>query len=201
MLSTGPGSATTWWSGVLLRYTWRQAYVMIAALGSDAAELRSLQAVTGCHLSAVPSHASASRWHDLALLQETNHHETYAALVDALGDATLGKMLLNTTYKYIRTLLVSPHLKTKSGERSLLRNLGSWLGRLTLARQQPIRQRDLDLKQIMYEAYEQGKMIAVMPFLVKVRTTFAVLLLARRLSCCLTASHHCLLHHVHGPVP
>ena len=104
-------------------------------------------------------------------LQETNHHETYVRLVDALGDASLGKMALSTTYKYIRTLLVSPHLKTKSGERSLLRNLGSWLGRLTLARQQPIRQRDLDLKQIMYEAYEQGKMIAVMPFLVKVGPT------------------------------
>lgn len=147
-------------------------------------------------MSAVPSHASASRWqgHDPALLQETNHHETYAALVDALGDATLGKMLLNTTYKYIRTLLVSPHLKTKSGERSLLRNLGSWLGRLTLARQQPIRQRDLDLKQIMYEAYEQGKMIAVMPFLVKVCSTPAVLLLAWRLSYATTTTAHlCLL--------
>ena len=65
-------------------------------------------------------------------------------------------------------MLASEHIKTKSGERSLLRNLGSWLGCLTLARQQPVRQKDLDLKKIVYEAYEQGKMIAVMPFVVKV---------------------------------
>lgn len=78
--------------------------------------------------------------------------------------------MLNTTAccRYIRILLASEHIKTKSGERSLLRNLGSWLGRLTLARQQPVRQKDLDLKKIVYEAYEQGKMIAVLPFVVKV---------------------------------
>lgn len=71
-------------------------------------------------------------------------------------------------HRYIRILLASEHIKTKSGERSLLRNLGWWLGRLTLARQQPVRQKDLDLKKIIYEAYEQGKMIAVLPFVVKV---------------------------------
>ena len=63
-----------------------------------------------------------------------NHHETYAALVEAVGGPPLSKMLLATTYKYVRALLASDHLKTKSGERSLLRNLGSWLGKLTLAR-------------------------------------------------------------------
>ena len=102
-----------------------------------------------------------------ASVQEVNHHETYAALVEAVGGPPLSKMLLGITYKHVRSLLASEHLKTKSGERSLLRNLGSWLGRLTLGRQQPIKQRDLDVKQIMYQAYEQGKMIAIMPFLVK----------------------------------
>ena len=80
--------------------------------------------------------------------------------------------------RYIRILLASEHIKTKSGERSLLRNLGSWLGRLTMGKQQPVRQKDLDLKKIIYEAYEQGKMIAVLPFVVKVRLVFAVTLAA-----------------------
>ena len=70
--------------------------------------------------------------------------------------------------RYIRILLASEHIKHKSGERSLLRNLGSWLGCLTLGKQQPVRQKDLDIKKIIYEAYEQGKMIAVLPFVVKV---------------------------------
>ena len=73
------------------------------------------------------------------------------------------------TRRYIRILLASEHIKTIFGERTLLRNLGSWLGRLTLGKQQPVRQKDLDLKKILYEAYEQGKMIAVLPFVVKVR--------------------------------
>ena len=65
-------------------------------------------------------------------------------------------------------MLASQHLKTKTGERTVLKNLGSWLGRLTLARQLPVRQKDLDLKKIVYEAYEQGKMISVIPFVVRV---------------------------------
>ena len=39
---------------------------------------------------------------------------------------------------------------------------------LTLARNKPILFRDLDLKTILYDAYEQGKMIAVLPFINKV---------------------------------
>ncbi|KAK9805719.1 hypothetical protein WJX73_001907 [Symbiochloris irregularis] len=99
--------------------------------------------------------------------QEVNHHKLYINLIDSLSERELFKQLLATSYKYIRILLASEHIKTKSGERSLLRNLGSWLGCLTLARRQPVRQKDLDLKKIVYEAYEQGKMIAVLPFVVK----------------------------------
>ena len=47
-------------------------------------------------------------------MQEVNHHETYAALVDAVGGAPLAKMLLATTYKYVRSLLASEHLKVRS---------------------------------------------------------------------------------------
>ena len=47
-------------------------------------------------------------------MQEVNHHETYAALVDAVGGAPLSKMLLGTTYSYVRALLASEHLKVGS---------------------------------------------------------------------------------------
>jgi CCR4-NOT transcription complex subunit 1 len=89
--------------------------------------------------------------------------------VDALDLSELRKLLVNTTYKYIRVLLATDRIKTNSGERTLLRNLGSWLGRLTIMKNKPLRARDLDLKEILYEAYEQGKMIAVLPFIGKVR--------------------------------
>ncbi len=92
-----------------------------------------------------------------------------AQLADAIGDRALGAALVETTYKYVRILLRSERIKTQSGERSLLKNLGSWLGKLTIARNRPVRHRDLDLKGILYEAYAQGKMIAVLPFVNKVR--------------------------------
>ena len=77
-------------------------------------------------------------------------------------------MMVTTTYKYVRILLASERIKTQSGERSLLKNLGSWLGRITIAQGQPVRHKDLDIKGIVMDAYEQGKMIAVLPFVNKV---------------------------------
>lgn len=96
-------------------------------------------------------------------------HLVVLQLADAIGDKALQNSLLETTYKYIRILLRSDRIRTQSGERSLLKNLGSWLGRLTITRNKPVRHRDLDIKGILYEAYEQGKMIAVLPFINKVR--------------------------------
>jgi len=59
--------------------------------------------------------------------------------MDAIGDRELQAQLLETTYKYVRILLRSDRVRTHSGERSLLKNLGSWLGRLTIARSKPVR--------------------------------------------------------------
>jgi hypothetical protein len=101
-----------------------------------------------------------------------------AQLADAIGDRALGAALVETTYKYVRILLRSERIKTQSGERSLLKNLGSWLGKLTIARNRPVRHRDLDLKGILYEAYAQGKMIAVLPFVNKARARALVLVAA-----------------------
>lgn len=81
----------------------------------------------------------------------------------------LWRSLVLTTYKYIKILLASERIKTQSSERSLLKNLGSWLGRITFAQGQPVKHKDLDIKGIIIEAYEQGKMIAVLPFVNKVR--------------------------------
>eukprot|EP00884_Botryococcus_braunii_P017999 jgi/Botrbrau1/4883/Bobra.0032s0038.1 len=100
--------------------------------------------------------------------QEPNFHTLYISFVNGLDINELWKQLVSTTYKYVKVLLDSDLIKTNSGERSLLRNLGSWLGRLTIARLKPVRQRDLDLKAIIYNAYEQGKMIAILPFIGKV---------------------------------
>lgn len=65
-------------------------------------------------------------------------------------------------------LLGSELIKSSSEERSLLKNLGSWLGKLTIGRNQVLRARDIDPKSLIIEAYEKGLMIAVIPFTSKI---------------------------------
>lgn len=65
-------------------------------------------------------------------------------------------------------LIKSEKCKHSSGERSILKNLGSWLGQLTIAKQRPVLQKDLDLKQLLIEAFETGRLIAVLPFVTRV---------------------------------
>ena len=100
--------------------------------------------------------------------QEPNYHALYAQLVDAMGDRGLWAALTVATVTYTRALLASERAVTQSSERSLLKNLGSWLGRLTLARNKPLLARDLDLKAALLSAYSGGRMIAVLPFIHKV---------------------------------
>lgn len=103
--------------------------------------------------------------------QEPNFHTLYLALLDKLGEdsgSSLGPTVVATTHKYIRILLASPRIQTHASERSLLKNLGTWLGALTLARNQALRHKDLNVKDSICNAYNQGRMIAVLPFVGKI---------------------------------
>lgn len=61
------------------------------------------------------------------------------ALVCEWGDRGLRDGFVRTTIKYVRVLVESPSL-LKTNERSLLRNLASFLGKLTLADNRPVLQ-------------------------------------------------------------
>ena len=49
-------------------------------------------------------------------------------------------------------LLSSAKIRSSSSQRSLLKNLGSWLGQITLARNKAILMRDLDMKELICDA-------------------------------------------------
>ena len=100
--------------------------------------------------------------------QEANFHALYLHLLEKLGDSKVMNLTVRATHHYVKVLLASEHIKTNSGERSLLKNLGSFLGQLTIAKNKPVLQRDLDTKAVIAEAYKNGKMIAVIPFVHKV---------------------------------
>lgn len=69
---------------------------------------------------------------------EPNNHELYVHLLDAMQNKLLVSHVLAETIANILILLNSEKTISNSSERSLLKNLGSWLGRLTLAKNKPI---------------------------------------------------------------
>jgi len=55
-------------------------------------------------------------------------------------------------------------------DRTLLKNLGHWLGLLTLAKNKPILFREMDVKGLIYESYHKGaqELLYVIPFVAKI---------------------------------
>ena len=100
---------------------------------------------------------------------QANFHSLYLSLLDNLGEYGKGlvEAILDSVYHNIGKLLRSPKITTSSSERSYLKNLGIWLGQITLARNRPILQIMLDCKELLLQGYETGKLIAVSPFLAK----------------------------------
>lgn len=99
---------------------------------------------------------------------EANFQKLYAQFLDVVNVPKLDKQLVETTYEYIKVLLNSEKILTSSSERSLLKNLGSWLGLLTIGKNKPLRANKLNLKELVLQAYEAGRLIAVVPFGAKV---------------------------------
>eukprot|EP00978_Attheya_sp_CCMP212_P003167 scaffold6570_cov51-Attheya_sp.AAC.6 len=101
---------------------------------------------------------------------QPNFHSLYLTFLDQLGDYGKGLVdaILSSVYLNVGKLLRSPKITTSTSERSLLKNLGSWLGQITLARNRPILQIMLDCKELLFQGYETGMLIAVTPFVAKI---------------------------------
>ncbi|PRP81377.1 hypothetical protein PROFUN_11064 [Planoprotostelium fungivorum] len=104
---------------------------------------------------------------------EHNYHQLYIAFLDKLKSSELYQYLQAYTLRSIKVLLKSDKIITSIPERSLLKNLGSWMGLMTLSKNKPLLQKDLGLKELLFEAYENGSLIAVIPFVCKVMESCA----------------------------
>ncbi|XP_021075835.1 CCR4-NOT transcription complex subunit 1 isoform X6 [Mus pahari] len=101
---------------------------------------------------------------------EPNFHSLYSNFLDTLKNPEFNKMVLNETYRNIKVLLTSDKAAANFSDRSLLKNLGHWLGMITLAKNKPILHTDLDVKSLLLEAYVKGQqeLLYVVPFVAKV---------------------------------
>ena len=99
---------------------------------------------------------------------QPNFHTLYMAFLLKLESPELLNAVLISVFHNVSKLLDSPKITTSTSERSLLKNLGSWLGQMTLARNKPILQRRLDVKELLCQGFETGRLIAVTPFVAKI---------------------------------
>ncbi|XP_015520502.1 CCR4-NOT transcription complex subunit 1 isoform X1 [Neodiprion lecontei] len=101
---------------------------------------------------------------------ELNFHALYSNFLDCLKVPDVNKMVTRETFRNIKVLLRSDKGIANFSDRSLLKNLGHWLGMLTLGRNNPIFHIDIDLKSLLVEAYHKGQqeLLYVVPFVAKV---------------------------------
>ncbi|KAK1424941.1 hypothetical protein QVD17_20282 [Tagetes erecta] len=99
---------------------------------------------------------------------EPNFHDLYINFLEQTGSKQLNKEIVEASYENCKVLLKSDLIKSSVEERKLLKNLGSWLGKLTVGRNQPLLAKHIDPKLLITEAYEKGLMIGVIPFISKI---------------------------------
>jgi len=99
---------------------------------------------------------------------QPNYHHVYLDLIKLFEDASLWTEVLRETYVSVIRMLNSEGTMTNSTDRTHLKNLGGWLGLLTLARDRPIKHRNIAFKQLLMEAHDTKRLIVVIPFVCKV---------------------------------
>ena len=113
-----------------------------------------------------------SRWFanylvDQRVSTEPNNHQLYLRFLDALDVQPLFRFVLHETLVKSAMLLNSEKTLQLGSERAVLKNVGSWLGSITLARDRPIKHKNLSFKDLLVEGYDNGRLIVAIPFVCK----------------------------------
>ena len=99
---------------------------------------------------------------------ENNNHLLYNELITMIDHKELMNYLIKDTIHFIHKLLKSDTVDKDMKEKAFLKNLGSWLGLMTVNKNKPILAKDLDLKEVIFEAYTDGKLTAIVCFVSKI---------------------------------
>jgi CCR4-NOT transcription complex subunit 1 len=99
---------------------------------------------------------------------EPNFHSLYVSFLEKLDFKRIFPSLLYETLCSISLLMNSESTLSSTQERSSLKNLGSWLGNITLAKNKPIKHINIAFKELLAEGYEFKRLLVVIPFVCKV---------------------------------
>jgi CCR4-NOT transcription complex subunit 1 len=101
---------------------------------------------------------------------QPNYHHLYLNLIKLFGKKALYTEVLRETYVSTFKTLNSESTMQNAVERTHLKNLATWLGSLTLARDKPIKHKNIAFKQLLTEGYDTQRLVIVIPFVCKVLT-------------------------------
>ena len=117
-----------------------------------------------------------SRWFahyfiDVRVSLEANRHEIYLQILDALASPVLDRHILWETYRKARDLLNSESTMNSASERTTLKTIANWLGKITLARNKPIRMKELSVKDLLLQGFDNKRLIVAIPFVCNLLTS------------------------------
>lgn len=99
---------------------------------------------------------------------EPNLQQLYLDVLKLLGDRSLWGEVLRETYISVQRMLNAESTMQSSNERKNLKNLASWLGSLTIARDKPIKHKYMSFKDLLVEGHETERLLIVIPFVCNV---------------------------------
>lgn len=100
--------------------------------------------------------------------QEPNYHKLYIDLISVLNYTHLESYVFQVTYYEIARIANDPDVVESMDKRKFLRNLGQLLGSISLERNKPILHKNISFKMLLCEAFSQGKLRAIIPFVCKI---------------------------------
>lgn len=95
---------------------------------------------------------------------EPNYQQLYLDLLKLLGNKNLWNEVLRETYVSIQRVINAESTMKSAAERKNLKNLSSWLGSLTIARDKPIKQKNVSFKDLLIEGFDTQRLLIVIPF-------------------------------------
>ena len=101
---------------------------------------------------------------------QPNYHHLYLDIIEKLESRPLMSEILRTTYACAIKMLNAESTINSSMERTYLKNIGSWLGLLTIAKDKPVKHKNIYFRDLLLEAFDTQRLVVVIPFTCKVLT-------------------------------
>lgn len=95
---------------------------------------------------------------------EPNYQQLYLDMLSLLGNKKLWNEVLRETYVIVKKIMNAESTMKSAAERKNLKNLASWLGSLTIARDKPIKQKNISFKDLLIEGFDTQRLLIVIPF-------------------------------------